>query len=137
MEVIIKLNEALLPSNQKFGYFFTFVFFVVSLYFIFYKSWNIAYIFGALSIVTLSATVLFPRSLSFFNKMWFRLGMVLNFIVSPIVLGIIFFLMISPISIVTNVFGRDELRIKKRGSKSFWIYTDGKSIADKSFRDQF
>ena len=133
----MKNNEIPLPSNQKFGYFFTFVFLAVGSYFYVMESLTISYIFIPLAVITLVLTLFIPEALLIFNRMWFRLGMLLNFIVSPIVLGVIFFLMITPISIVTSVFGRDELKIKKKASNSFWVYSNTKSIAEKSFKDQF
>ena len=133
----MKNNEVPLPSNQKFGYFFTLVFFVLGSYFFFKESLTISYILIFLSLVTVATTFFSPDTLSFFNRMWFRFGMLLNFIISPVVLGIIFFLMITPISIVTNIFGRDELKIKKKASSSFWVYPEVKDLAQKSFKDQF
>jgi hypothetical protein len=55
--------------------------------------------------------------------------------VSPIVLGIIFFLLITPVAIITRLFGRDELLIKKREVPSYWI--EKEAIDPDSFKDQF
>jgi hypothetical protein len=54
------------------------------------------------------------------NKLWVRLGQLIGAIISPIVLGIIFFGIVSPYALVMRLFGRDELRLKLGKQKSYW-----------------
>ncbi len=136
----MNINSELLPSNRKFGIFFSFIFFILTS-FIFYKNnFNFNYYF-LISLILLMLTIFFtvfsPSKLLFFNIMWFKLGMLLNRIVSPIVLGIIFYCIFSPIAIITRVFGRDELKLKKRSVETYWIERNPSDIEPSSFKDQF
>ena len=63
--------------------------------------------------------------------------MILNMIVSPIVLGVIFFLLITPIGFLGKLFGRDALRKNKSNSETFWLEREDKSIEPNSFKQQF
>ena len=71
------------------------------------------------------------------NKLWMKFGLLLHVIISPIVLGSIFFGIFTPISVVSKVFGRDELLIRRRDGKSFWIVRNDNNQIYKSFKNQF
>ena len=91
--------------------------------------------------MTLFFTIFYPSKLLIFNKLWFRIGLLLSSVVSPIVLGIIFFLMITPIAIICSMIGRDELRLKIKNKNSnmnsFWIKRNKINLNSISFKDQF
>ena len=78
-----------------------------------------------------------PQILSPLNRLWFSLGLLLGKIVSPIVLGLIFFLLITPVSLVTRLFGRDELKIKKRTVESYWVDRSPPGPPSESFKNQY
>ena len=63
------------------------------------------------------------------------IGFIIGKVISPIVLGIIFFALITPVGIVTRIFGRDELRIKHNTLKSHWKDRNESEIV--SFKNQF
>ena len=71
-----------------------------------------------------------------FNKLWVKLGLVLGMIISPIILGMIFFGLFTPIAFLTKLRGRDELRLKIKCKTSHWI-SRKESITVNSFRRQF
>ena len=137
----MQTNTPLLPSNKKFGFFFTFVFSLIGFYFYYKYNFLILYIFISLSFMTLFFTIFYPSKLLIFNKLWFRIGLLLSSVVSPVVLGIIFFLMITPIAIICNMIGRDELRLKIKNKdsdmNSFWIKRNKINLNSISFKDQF
>ena len=54
------------------------------------------------------------------NKLWMRFGLLISFIVTPIIIGLIYFGLFTPISIVMKLFGRDELKLKLANNTSFW-----------------
>ena len=66
------------------------------------------------------------------NKIWFYLGFYLGKIISPLVIGFIFYFLISPLAIILRFFGRDELKLKKNNSNSYWVIVnedkDGESL---------
>ena len=79
--------------SDKIWVLFTFVFLIVSTSLIFiYKSLVLSsIIFFILSIITLILTLFYPNQLTIFNKIWYSFGLFLNRIISPIILGFIFF----------------------------------------------
>ena len=113
-------NNIELPSNHKFGYFFTFIFLIASMYF-FFKEIDMAfYVLGTCSIVLLLVTFFKAEILRPLNKLWMGFGLVLGMIVSPIVMGAIFFIIFTPIGILMRLFGRDELLIQFKTKPSYW-----------------
>jgi len=71
------------------------------------------------------------------NKAWMKLGDLLGKVISPIVLGIIFFVLLAPVALVTRLLGRDELRLKMSNSSSYWIDRTPPGPAGDSFKNQF
>ena len=78
-----------------------------------------------------------PSLLQILNKLWMNFGFFLGRIVSPIIMGIIFFGMFAPIAIITRIFGRDELRIKNFNRASYWKERDKDSNTKDKFKYQF
>ncbi len=126
-----------MPTNKKFGFFFTCVFALSAVYFHFKLNTYLSIIFLLSSALFLVLSIIAPSSLNYLNKAWYLLGLLLGRIVSPIILGIIFFLLITPTAIVMRLAGRDELRIKKRLSKSYWITRVPPGPDPESFKNQF
>lgn len=132
----MKLSEIELPSNKKFGFFFTLVFAVAGGHFYINASFTWAYVFAATVIVFFAITVVKADLLLPLNKLWMRFGFVLGMIVSPIVLGIIFFGLFTPIALFMKLSGRDELRLKFQSKTSHWVLRD-EPIKAASFKQQF
>mgnify|MGYP000456774792 CR=1 FL=1 len=132
----MKFSEIELPSNRKFGFFFTFVFVVVAAYF--YHSDNVTwtYIFIAAALAFLLVTLVKSDALLPLNKLWMRFGHLLGMIVSPIILGVIFFGLFTPIAFIMRLSGRDELRLKFLKKPSHWI-SRNEPIKSESFKQQF
>ena len=74
----MKFSELKLPSNKKFGFFFTFVFLFAASYFILSESIITAYIFFSLAVAFLLITFINANALLFLNKLWMRLGQLLK-----------------------------------------------------------
>ena len=55
------------------------------------------------------------------NRIWFKFGIILGGIVSPIVMGLVFFLVVTPISLILRLFKKDTLNLKKNDSMTYWI----------------
>ena len=132
----MKFSEIQLPSNRKFGFFFTFVFAVAAAYF--FNSTNMiwAYIFAIASLIFLVVTIAVADILLPLNKLWMRFGLLLGMIVSPIVLGIIFFGLFTPIAFFMRLSGRDELRLKLSKKASHWV-SRSEPLKSESFKQQF
>ena len=132
----MKFSEIKLPSNRKFGFFFTIIFLIISAYFFFNESYKSGYFFLLISIIFFIITILKAELLLPLNKLWMRIGLLLGMIVSPIVLGIIFFGLFTPIAMLMRLCGRDELRLKFTQKTSHWILRK-ESINAESFKNQF
>ena len=133
-------HDQTLPSERSFGLLFSAVFALLAGYGWFFKGWPLAVVLllvaVALAFVLLGFVA--PKVLRPLNWLWFQLGQLLGKIVSPIVLGAIFFLMLTPISLVTRLFGRDELRLKRKASQtSYWLDRAPPGPEPESFKNQF
>ena len=123
-------NNLNVPSNKKFGIFFSLIFLILYLY----LSNNF---FLITSVIFLFLSLFYSEILQPLNNLWFKLGILLGSIVSPIVLGCIFFILITPISIIGKIFKRDHLKINlDKNIKTYWIRRDN-SFAKEDFNNQF
>ena len=125
-----------LPSNRKFGFFFTVVFLVASAYFYIKANTIGLYTFGGLAIIFLLITIIKAELLLPLNKLWMSLGHLIGMFVSPIVLGLIFFGIFTPIGFMMRIFGRDELQLKFREKSSYWIKRETE-LDPNSLKNQF
>jgi len=132
----MRFSEIELPSNKKFGYFFTFIFLIAAGYFYTNSSLTLAYLFAVTALVLFLVTLVKADLLLPLNKLWMRFGLLLGMIVSPIVLGVIFFGLFTPIAFLMRLSGRDELRLKFKQKNTHWITRDDTIQAD-SFKNQF
>jgi len=100
-------------SNSTFGIFFTFAFILLSGYFFLESKKEMIFICLSIALVFMVTTIFKPSALEKINEIWFHFGVLLGKITGPIVLGVIFFGIILPISMVGRLFNRDELKLKK------------------------
>jgi hypothetical protein len=132
------LHGSSLSSERTFGLVFTGIFLIVAGYLWYHDSKTVAIqIFLALSAAFLVSSIFKPIVLRPFNKAWYYLGLLMGRVVSPIVLGILFFILISPIAIVMRMAGRDALKLRKQDVQSHWIDRAPPGPASESFKDQF
>ena len=114
-----KKNKEKVSSNRSFGIVFFVVFLLVGLWPILNNSdlriWSLI-----LSIIFLFLGVLNSRILTPLNIVWFKFGMLLGKIISPIVMGLIFFIVVTPTAIILKLFNKDVLSLKKNKSNSYW-----------------
>ena len=86
----------------------------------FIRIWSIV-----LSLVFLIITITRPNLFTFLNKLWIQFGILLGKIISPIVMGLVFFFVVTPIGILVRILKKDVMGLKKRSS-SYWINRDHK-----------
>ena len=109
-----------LPSNKKFGLLFAGVFFALALYVYLRSDISVVAIScGLVSLLFFAASFLAPNSLRSLNKAWFLLGKAMGSVVSPIVLGIIFFGLLTPLALISRLFVRYELRLLRPKSETY------------------
>ncbi len=125
-----------LPTNKKFGFFFTTIFCIAAIYAFYINKLSLLYIFSIIGTIFFIITIYKEDLLFPLNKLWMKFGVLLGMIVSPIVLAIIFFGLFTPIALITRLAGRDELRLKLIKKKSYWIVRS-ELINSESFKRQF
>jgi len=127
------MNDLKLPSNRNFGIVF-FVFFLFIFIYLFIKNENLITWPLVASLFFLSLGLLNSKILTPFNKIWFKFGFLLGKVVSPLVMGIIFFLVVTPTSFLMKIFKKDLLNLRFNNEKSYWIE---KSEPTNSMKNQF
>jgi hypothetical protein len=131
-------TAARLPSDRKFGIGFALFLSIIGISAAL-KHWgwmtSTAALIGSVIIGAIALTV--PTKLAILNRGWFYLGAAMGKTVSSVVLGVIFFGILTPIAIITRLFGRDELRLGSCATGSYWIRRDASDSMAESFRDQF
>ena len=141
MEEIKKYSTVKIGTDRGFGWVFTIVFLLIAAY-CWYVDWSRGIVlFCLLAGLTLLSAILAPNLLSPFNKMWLKFGFFLHFyIVNPILMTLIFFLLFFPIGLLLKCFNKDPLRRKfEEKATSYWIRRDdgcGAGI-NKTFKNQF
>jgi len=125
-----------LPSNKKFGYFFTFIFAVLATYFTWVDSVLLAKSLAVLSASFLLITLISPQILLPLNKLWMRFGLLIGMIISPIVLALIFYGIFTPYALVMRLFGRDELDLRLKKAETSWKIRS-QEMPQTNFKQQF
>ena len=127
------MHDIRIGSNRSFGVVFFIVFFLIGIYPIInnegIRFWSII-----VSLIFFILGIKKSRILTPFNIIWFKFGIFLGKIISPLIIGLIFFLVVTPTGIIMKMLGKDLLKLKKNNKKSYWIErTSFKS----NMKDQF
>ena len=118
------MDDIKIGSNKSFGIVFSIVFLLIAIYPLInseeLRVWSliIAIIFLVLGLI--NSKILTPL-----NKLWFKFGILLGRIVSPVIMGLIFFLVVTPIALLMRIIGKDLLNLKFNKEKSYWIEKNG------------
>jgi hypothetical protein len=113
-------NKIEISSNKSFGLVFSVVFLIISLFPLF-KDGNIRIWAIVIAITFFILGLLNSKILSPLNKIWFKFGILLGNFVSPLIMGIVFFVVVTPTSLMMRMFGKNLLGLKKINKKSYWI----------------
>ena len=122
-----------LPTNRNFGIVFSIVFLIIALWPLLKQndlrlwSLSISGIFFVLGL--LNSKLLLPL-----NKIWFKFGILLGSIIAPIVMGIVFFLVVTPTGLIMKLFRKDLLNLKKNKKETYWLDKDN---SNSSLKNQF
>ena len=107
-------------SNRSFGIVFFIFFLIIALWPLLnndeIRLWSLI-----ISLIFLILGILNSKLLSPLNKLWMRFGLLLGRIVSPIIMGIIYFFVVTPTGLIMKIFRKDLLSLKKNDEKSYWI----------------
>ncbi|WP_096700129.1 SxtJ family membrane protein [Magnetospirillum sp. 15-1] len=93
---------------------------------------------GAVAVGFLLAALVVPKALRPLNRLWFLVGMALHHVVTPLVMGLLFFLTVTPIALIMRALGKDPLRLNRDdAAASYWINRTPPGPAPDSMRRQF
>ena len=119
-------------SNKSFGIVFFIFFLAVALYPLLnneeYRLWALIISLIFLILGLINSSILTPL-----NLLWFKFGMLLGRIVSPIVMALVFFIVVTPTGLIMKLFKKDLLQLKKKDKKSYWIEKKSKSKMSNQF----
>jgi len=126
-------NKIILGANRSFGILFFIVFLIIGIYPLIndnpIRLWSLL-----VSTVFLILGLSNSRILTPFNIIWIKLGTYLGIIISPIVMGFVFFLVVTPISLIMKLLRKDLLKLKINKKKSYWLE---KEKIKSSMKNQF
>ena len=118
------MDEIKIGSNRSFGVVFFVVFLLIALYPVInngeIRIWSLI-----TSIIFLILGLLNSKFLNPLNKLWFKFGIVLGKIISPLIMGIIFFLVVTPTGLIMRLLRKDILNLKYNQNSSYWIEKKG------------
>ena len=127
------MDDIKISSNRSFGIVFFVIFLFIALYPLIYneeiRAWS-----AIISSIFLVLGLLNSKILAPLNKLWFKFGILLGKVIAPLIMGIIFFLVVTPIGYLMRLLGKDLLNLKYNKDKSYWIEKSGpKSKMKKQF----
>jgi hypothetical protein len=127
------MEDIKIYSNRSFGIVFFIVFFIIAIYPLI-KNGDLILWSLIISIIFLILGLINSKLLTPLNKIWFKFGIFLGRLTSPIIMVIIFFFVVTPIGLILRIFGKDILNLKKNSSISYWINCKDE---EKNMRNQF
>ena len=127
------MDEIKISSNRSFGIVFFIVFLLIGSYPLLnnedVRIWSLIISIVFLILGLLNSKILFPL-----NKIWFKFGILLGKLISPLIMGLIFFVVVTPIGLLMKLLNKDLLNLKFNKSKSYWIE---KSEPKSKMKNQF
>jgi hypothetical protein len=131
-----RTHDVKASSNRAFGFVFTAVFVVFGLWPLVsgrpIRVWSLI-----VAGVFLAAALIAPSLLTWPNRLWSKLGELMNRIVSPVVLAFLFFAVVTPMGALMRAFGKDSMRLRRGGMDSHWIKRNPPGPKPDSMRNQF
>ena len=118
------MDEIKISSNRSFGIVFFIVFLLIALYPLLkgndLRIWSLLISFIFLALGLINSKILTPL-----NKLWFKFGLLLGRFISPLIMGIIFFVVVTPTGIIMRLLKKDLLNLKYNKKESYWIDKTG------------
>ena len=131
---MLQFDEIVLPQNRNFGFLFAAVFLIIAAYFFIYGTVVFASCFVLISLSFFVLACLNSAVLTPLNKSWMVLGYCLGLIISPLILGVVFFGFFTPLALLFRLVGRDEMVLKSPNKGTFWRKHQS---SNSSFENQF
>ena len=118
------MDDIKISSNRSFGVVFFVVFLLIALYPVInneeIRAWSLI-----VSLIFLVLGLLNSKILNPLNQIWFKFGVLLGRIISPFIMAIIFFFVVTPIGLIMRTLGKDILNLRYNTKKTYWIEKTG------------
>ena len=118
------MDDIKISSNKSFGIVFFVIFLLIAIYPL-TNGGDIRIWSGIISFIFLVLGLLNSSILTPLNKIWFKFGIILGKIFSPVIMAIIFFLVVTPTGLIMRILRKDILNLKYNQNKSYWIEKEG------------
>ena len=122
-----------LPTNRNFGIVFFVVFLIIAIWPILNENdirlWSLI-----ISLIFLILGIANSKLLTPLNKIWFKFGIFLGNFIAPIVMGFVYFFVVTPTGLIMKILGKDLLNLKKNNNKTYWIKKDN---SNNNLKNQF
>ena len=122
-----------LPSNRNFGIVFSIVFLIIAIWPILNQNeiriWSMI-----ISLIFLILGLINSKFLSPLNKAWFKFGLILGSVIAPVVMGVIYFLVVTPTGLIMKALGKDILGLKRNKNSTYWLEKDN---SNNNLKNQF
>jgi hypothetical protein len=137
-ERISRDEEVVGSSNRSFGFVFAGVFAFLT-FLKWWKGWtDFGYVWLALAAGFAAVAMAAPSLLAPLNRLWLKFGLLLHKVMSPLILGLLFYTVVTPIGLLMRATGKDILRLKREaGAKSYWIERTPPGPAPETMKNQF
>ena len=122
-----------ISSNRSFGIVFSIFFIIVAIYY-YFKTSEFNYLLISLSVVFLILGLLNSKILMPLNFVWFKFGIFLGYVVAPVIMAFIYFLVVTPIGYLTKLSGKNLCNLKRSDDNTYWI---NKNNYNNSMKNQF
>lgn len=137
-EKLFRDSQVQMGSERSFGFVFAIVFFAIGVWRVHHGDYELAILFLALAAVFAFFGAIVPHILRPLNILWFWFGMKLQKIVSPIVLGMLFFMTVTPTALIFRLLRKDLLNMRiEKELDSYWIHRDPPGPKPRSMSKQF
>lgn len=136
-ETLARRDDVKIGSERSFGLVIAAVLCVIAGIRLWHGTSDAAYLLAAAAILAACA-VIAPRLLKPLNHLWFRFGLLLHAVVTPIIMGLMFYTTITPIGWLMRAVGKRPLALQfDPDAKSYWIHRTPPGPARDSFSNQF
>lgn len=124
-------------SNKSFGFTFAGLFLLIGFWPFIRHGQSPGTVALLISGIFFLISIFASNWLSYLNQIWFKLGLALNSIISPIIMSLLFFLAVTPTGIIMRLLGKDLLRLRRDPKETYWLERNPKGPAAGSLKNQY
>ena len=137
-ETFDRPDDVVMTSDRRFGLVFAGFFLVIAILKYWHNTNNWVFFWAAASAVTIVITVVAPRTLHPLNILWFRFGLLLHKVISPLIMGLLFYAVVTPTGLIMRARGKRPLNLGfDPAASSYWVVRTPPGPRPRTFQNQF